>query len=193
MSDVMETEKVLDPPGPALEPTPEGIETLYRQHAPAMVRLAFLLTRDGALAEDIVQDAFVKVTGRLGHMRSMGAFDGYLRRAVVNRCLSHHRHAKVERDYVARAGAEQFRGGVPSVHGPDLETRDEVIAALETLPDRQRAVVVLRFYEDLSEQQVADALRCSVTAARSLLFRAMAALRSQLGTIDDAKDQEDPR
>jgi len=193
MSDVMETEKVLDGLDPGPEPAPGGIEELYRRHAPSMVRLAFLLTRDGSLAEDVVQDAFVKVTGRLGHLRSMGAFDSYLRRAVVNRCLSHHRHAKVERDYVARAGPEHFRGGVPSVHGPDLETRDEVLAALATLPDRQRAVVVLRFYEDLSEQQCAEALGCSITAARSQLFRAMATLRGILGTTDDANDQEDPR
>ena len=96
-----------------------------------MVRLAFLLTRDGALAEDLVQDAFVRVTGRLSHLQSSGAFfDAYLRRAVVNRCLSHHRQAKVERDYVERAGAERFRAGVPSVQGPDVETHDEVQAAL---------------------------------------------------------------
>lgn len=189
----MEAEKVLDHPGQDLEPVAAGIEDLYRRHAPAMVRLAYLLTRDGALAEDVVQDAFVKVTGRLGHLRSMAAFDGYLRRAVVNRCLSHHRHAKVERDYLARAGPEHFRGGVPSAHGPDLETRDEVLAALAALPDRQRAVVVLRFYEDLSEQQCADALGCSITAARSQLFRAMATLRGVLGTVDDTNDQEDPR
>lgn len=157
------------------------------------MRLAFLLSRDGALAEDIVQDAFVKVTGRLGHLRSMGAFDAYLRRAVVNGCLNHHRHAKVERDYLARAGAEQFRAGAPTASGPDLETRDEVLAALAALPYRQRAVVVLRYYEDLSEQQIADTLGCSPAAARSTLFRAMTSLRSQLGIPESVTHQEDHR
>ncbi len=187
----MRTEKVADIAN--AKRMPEGVEQLYVRHAPAMVRLAFLLTRDAAFAEDVVQDAFVKVAGRFGHLRSMDTFDGYLRRTVVNLCLSHRRHAKVERAYLLRAGAESLRGETARVHPPDLETRDEVMTALASLPDRQRAVVVLRFYEDLSEQQVADAIGGSVVAARSLLFRAMTTLRGQLGIPDTPLAQEDPR
>src|SRR6266566_9470783 len=65
--------------------------TLYGRHAPGAVRLAYLLTGDPALAEDLVQDAFVKLAGRLAHLRDPEAFDAYLRRTVVNLANSHFR------------------------------------------------------------------------------------------------------
>jgi len=162
------------------EPPAGGLEDLYLRHAPEMMRLAFLLTQDGASAEDIVQDAFVRVAGRFHHMRSPGAFDAYLRRTVVNLCMTHHRRQRTAREYAHRAAAGAGRTE-PSAGLPDIETRDEVRAALAQLPIRQRAAVVLRFYADLSEQQVADALGCSVTAERSLVFRAMETLRTRIG------------
>jgi RNA polymerase sigma-70 factor (sigma-E family) len=168
----------------------DAIEELYLRHAPAMVRLAYLLTHDGALAEDLVQDAFVKVVGRMGHLRSMGAFDAYLRKAVVNRCLSHHRRASVERRHLEREGSALRRPGAGAVEEPDLGTRDELLGILAELPERQRAVVVLRYYEDLSEQQVAQTMGCSVTAARSLLFRAMATIRTRVGEHDEDREEE---
>lgn len=162
------------------EPHVGGLEDLYLRHAPEMMRLAFLLTRDGASAEDIVQDAFVRVAGRFHHMRSPGAFDAYLRRTVVNLCMTHHRRQRTAREYAHRVAAGPGRTE-PSASLPDIETRDEVRAALAQLPIRQRAAIVLRFYADLSEQQVADALGCSVAAARSLVFRAMGSLRTRIG------------
>ena len=162
------------------EPQVGALEDLYLRHAPEAVRLAFLLTRDGATAEDIAQEAFVRVAGRFHHMRSPGAFDAYLRRTVVNLCMSHHRRQRMAREYAHRAASGPGLTE-PSVGLPDIETRDEVRAALALLPIRQHAAVVLRFYADLSEQQVADALGCSVTAARSLVFRAMGALRTTIG------------
>src|SRR5438270_10702370 len=76
---------------------------LYLQHADDAVRLAYLLTGDRALAEDLVQDAFVRLAGRLVHLRDPGAFHAYLRRTVVNLSNSHFRRRKVERAYVERA------------------------------------------------------------------------------------------
>src|ERR671930_2336084 len=75
---------------------------LYLRHADSAVRLAYLLTRDHALAEDLVQDAFVKLAGRLVHLRDPGAFDAYLRKTVVNLSNSHFRRRKVERAYLER-------------------------------------------------------------------------------------------
>jgi RNA polymerase sigma-70 factor (sigma-E family) len=144
------------------------------------VRLAYLLTHDAALAEDVAQEAFIRVAGRFRHLRSMGAFDAYLRRTVVNLCMSHHRRTRTARAYVEREKA-RMGGHEVSAAPVDVETRDEVRAALAALPERQRAAVVLRFYGDLSEQQVADAMGCSVTAARSLVFRAMETLRQRIG------------
>jgi RNA polymerase sigma-70 factor (sigma-E family) len=159
-----------------------ALEELYVRHAPEAARLAFLLTHDAAAAEDIAQEAFIKVAGRFHHLRSLGAFDAYLRRTVVNLCLSHHRKNVVARSYVEREHS-RLRGE-PIADPPDVESRDEVRSALAALPDRQRAAVVLRFYGDLSEQQVADALGCSVSAARSLVFRAMGTLRELIESED---------
>jgi RNA polymerase sigma factor (sigma-70 family) len=92
----------------------------------------------------------------------------------VNLCTSQFRRERVEREYLEREGAR------PSTDAsiPDVAVRDELTRALRTLPVRQRAAVVLRYYEDLSEQDVASALGCSVSAARSLLVRGMQTLRS---------------
>src|SRR5437867_2384488 len=76
---------------------------LYTRTGPASVRLAYLLTGDRAAAEDIAQDAFVRVVGRLGHLRDPGAFDAYLRRAIVNLVKNHHRRKALERRFLARA------------------------------------------------------------------------------------------
>src|SRR5712691_13127442 len=79
---------------------------LFQQHGDGAVRLAYLLTGDRALAEDLVQDAFVKLAGRLVHLRDPGAFDAYLRRTVVNLANSHHRRKRVERAYLLRQRAQ---------------------------------------------------------------------------------------
>ena len=133
-------------------------------------------------AEDLAHEAFIKVAGRFHHLRNPDAFAAYLRKTVVNLSMSHHRRKRVERDHLAR---ESSRPAATSVEPPDVEGRDELRSALRALPERQRAAVVLRYYEDLSEQQVAHAMGCSVTAARSLVFRAMETLRTQIPRGDD--------
>ena len=173
-------EDIWDRPADRLEPRPGSLEDLYVRHIPEAVRLAYLLTRDGGTAEDLAQDAFIKVAGRFRSLRSPGAFDAYLRKAVVNLGMSHHRRTKVARSYVRRETA-RTDGREATTSFPDVETRLELHSALATLPDRQRTAVILRFYSDLSEDQVAHALGCSVTAARSLVFRAMGTLRSLIG------------
>jgi RNA polymerase sigma-70 factor (sigma-E family) len=162
------------------EPRPGSLEDLYVRHVSDATRLAFLLTHDGATAQDLAQEAFIKVAGRLRHLRSPDAFDAYLRRTVINLCMSHHRRKKTARAYVERESARSAgRQAASSI--PDIETQDELRRALAELPDRQRAAVILRFYADLSEDQVGHALGCSIGAARSLVFRAMENLRSGIG------------
>jgi len=161
-----------------VQPREGSLEDLYVRHAPEAVRLAFLLTSDAALAEDITQEAFIRVAGRFQHLRSPGAFDAYLRRTVVNLCMSHHRRRRVERTYLERERARPERAS----EQPDLASRDELRRAMQSLPMRQRAAVVLRYYIDLPEQQVAETLGCSVGAARSLVFRAMETLRTTIGS-----------
>ncbi|MGZ5290918.1 MAG: SigE family RNA polymerase sigma factor [Actinomycetota bacterium] len=153
------------------------LEELYVRNTPAALRLAYFLSGDRETAQDLVQDAFVKVAGRFAHLRTPDAFDAYLRRTIVNLFTSQLRRRRLERAHLARE-----RGAVASPHvDEDPALRDELWRALGTLPARQRAAVVLRYYEDLSEKETAEVLRCSVGAANQLVTRGMAALRDHIG------------
>jgi RNA polymerase sigma-70 factor (sigma-E family) len=153
-----------------------GLADLYVHHAPDGIRLAFLLTGDRALAEDLVQEAFARFVGRLGHLRNPDAFGSYLRRTLVNLSRSHFRRRTVERAYLNGVAASLDRDPTP-----DNDLDERIHEALLRLPDRQRAALVLRFYEDLPEGQTAEILRCRPGTVRSLVSRGMKALRSELG------------
>ncbi|HEX2296210.1 MAG TPA: SigE family RNA polymerase sigma factor [Actinomycetota bacterium] len=154
------------------------LEGLYSEHVRGAVRLAFLMTGDEQQAQDIAQEAFVRVAGRFHDLRDPDAFPGYLRTTVVNLARGHLRKLRVQRDYLKRAGARE-----EEVPRDDAEGRDELWRALQTLPHRQRAALVLRYYEDLSERQTADVLGCSVSAVKSLVTRGLEALRAVKGGL----------
>lgn len=168
---------VVDGQAAAIPAARTRLETLYDVHFRSALRVAYLLTGDPHLAEDLAQDAFVKVAGRFHDLRSADAFGAYLRRTVVNLSHGYFRRLKVERSYLDRERARARRADVSL---PDIEGRDEVVAALAKLPARQRAAVVLRYLEDLSERQTADVMDCSVGAVKSMVNRAMTALRGSL-------------
>ena len=128
-----------------------------------MVRLAFLLTGSPDVAQDVVQDAFVSVHRAWSRVRDPRA---YLRRAVVNACTSHHRRAFRERRTSASPGSTIVDLGA-----------DELFDVLETLPARQHAAIVLRYWHDLDESDIASALGCRPGTVGSLLHRAIARLR----------------
>src|SRR5262245_56937659 len=110
---------------------------LYLRHADGAVRLAYLLTGDVGLAEALVQDAFVKLAGRLVHLRDPDAFDAYLRRTVVNLANSYFRRKRVECAYLRGAKGEL---GAHAAVGPgerSIEERDEVWTALQRVSPRQ--------------------------------------------------------
>jgi RNA polymerase sigma factor (sigma-70 family) len=151
-----------------------SLEELYERHVGRAVALARLLTGDPHLSEDIAHDAFIRVAGRFGALRDVGSFETYLQRTVVNLCRARFRRLRVERSFVGGAAAPAS----PSPYSP--EDRDEIWAAILRLPYRPRAAVVLRFYEDLSEQQAGHILRCSPRAVNALVSRAMATLRTGL-------------
>jgi RNA polymerase sigma-70 factor (sigma-E family) len=154
---------------------------LYRDHADPALRLAYLLTGDRGLAEDLVQEAFVRVGGRFVHLRDPEAFGAYLRRAVVNLANSHFRRRRVERAYLTRATSDAAVRAGSSQAGPPVEDRDQLWQALGRLPQRQRAAIVLRFYEDLSEARIAELLRCRPGTVKSLLSRGLEAMRTDIG------------
>jgi RNA polymerase sigma-70 factor (ECF subfamily) len=157
---------------------PKGLADLYERNVPKAVRLAYLITSDPDLAQDIAQEAFARVAGRFHHLRFPDRFDHYLRRTVVNLCNSHFRHERVVRAALEREAAEVSRR---TEDQPDVGLRDELRTALARLPVRQRTAIVLHYYEDLSEGQLAEAMRCSVPAARSLVSHGMETLRTLIG------------
>jgi RNA polymerase sigma-70 factor (sigma-E family) len=154
------------------------LEELYARHVGEAECLAYLLTGDPHLAEDVAQEAFVRLAGRFRHLRHAEAFGAYLRKTVVNLCRTHFRRARVERAYLRRE-----RSAAPVWEPPpEAALGGDVIRAIRCLPYRQRAAVVLRYYEDLSEEQVAEALGASRRAVNSLVSRALASLRRDLGS-----------
>jgi RNA polymerase sigma-70 factor (sigma-E family) len=163
------------PPDSETQPT-DRLGDLYARHVPATIGFAYLLTGTRAEAEDLVHDAFVRVVGRLQHLRTPDAFDAYLLRTVVNLHTSRLRRLRVERRYLAREVARPPEPEAPD----DVGERDRIWRALDRLPRRQRAAVVLRYAEDRSERQTAELLRCSVPAVKSLTARALDTLRAEL-------------
>lgn len=154
--------------------SPARITELYRAHLPTATRLAYLLTGDRATAEDVAQDAFLSAASRLGGLRDDTAFGAYLHRSVVNRARNRARRLKVERRYA--------RPDEPAPYDlPDVATRDRLWRALQRLPHRQRAALVLRFYLDLSEADTAARLGCRPGTVKSAVARGLAALRAELG------------
>lgn len=158
--------------------TPEQLAAdLYAAHRLSLVRLAVLLVDDIAAAEDVVHDVFASLLTGGKPLRDPDAAVGYLRRGVVNRARSALRRRRTARAYTPPHDASRA--------GPDdlavlSEEHREVCAALQTLPTRQREVLVLRYYSDMSEIQIADALGISRGTVKSTASRALAALEKKL-------------
>ena len=165
------------------EAVPAGrIEDLYVRYAPGGLRLAYLLTGDRRAAEDCVQEAFVRVVGRLGHVRDAVSFDAYLRRTIVNLTKNSWRRSAVERAHASTFARPEV---IPSGEAGVVD-RVTIWRAILQLPMRQRTAIVLRFYEDLTEDDIAMIMRCRPGTARSLVARGMATLRDTLEVSVDA-------
>jgi RNA polymerase sigma-70 factor (sigma-E family) len=154
-----------------------AVTELYSTHYRSLVRLAALLVRDIGTAEEVVQDSFVAMHGGWRRLRDSEKALSYLRQSVVNRSRSVLRHR-----VVVDRNAPKPAPDMPSAeHGAiALLERSAVIAALRTLPARQREALVLRFYADMSEAQIADTMQISKGAVKSHTARAMATLRTVL-------------
>jgi RNA polymerase sigma-70 factor (sigma-E family) len=152
------------------------LDRLYRKHAPGALRFAVMLTGDRPLSEDLVQEAFVRVAAKLHVLRDPSAFNAYLTRAVANLAKSHFRHQEVAKRHVRAIDASAL-----IVDPVDVPTNDAVLIALRTLPMQQRAVLVLRYYNDLSQDEIARVLDCPVGTVKSQISRALARLRRECG------------
>ena len=157
----------------AVGATSEEFTQVYAAHHAEVLRLAYLLTGDAHRAEDAVAEAFVKVyrqmrKGRVEQPRA------YVRRAVINEINSRFRRLALERREAARKTGDDRGTRTPE---DALADHDAVFAALRALPARQRTAVVLRYYNDLPERDIAEAMCVSVGTVKSTLSRGLERLR----------------
>ena len=166
---------------PARWSADEALEQLYAAHWRELVRLSVLLLRDVGAAEEVVQDAFVAVHGRWDRIRDPAKALAYLRQSVVNRSRSALRHRAVVQRHLASQPP-------PTTAAPADERslvadrRAAVLDAMRALPERQREVLALRHYLDLSEAEIADALGISRGAVKSHASRGSARMRELLAS-----------
>ena len=154
-----------------------AVTAIYTTHYRSLVRLAVLLVRDIATAEEVVQDSFIAMHDAWRRLRDSDKALSYLRQSVVNRSRSVLRHR-----VVVDRNAPKPAPDMPSAEQGALSLleRSAVIAALRKLPPRQREALVLKFYADLSEAQIAATMGISQGAVKSHTARGMASLRTVL-------------
>lgn len=156
-----------------------SLHEAFRAYAPQLRRLGYLITGSTEMAEDLVQDAFVRFFTKPTRLRDPHATLSYLRRSVVHLSYSRFRRLRLERSYRTTISRQ------PEVVLPDVEGRDELLHALLELPRRQRIALVLRYCEDLSEGEVADFLDSTPKAVKSLITRGLSGLRAHLEVEDE--------
>jgi RNA polymerase sigma-70 factor (sigma-E family) len=158
-------------------------EQFVRDSSPGLLRMAYLLTGDRGHAEDVVQTALLQVTRKWRRIRGEPA--PYARRAVVNLAKNHWRD-RFRRPRESTAAAEPCSGPPDA----DVLLQQVLLPAVMDLPARQRAVLVLRHFQDLSVEQTADALGCSTGTVKSQTHHALSKLREALGDPADLKEND---
>ncbi len=149
--------------------TPTDFDTFYRANRDAAVRWAVALVGDRAVAEELAHDALAAVGPRLADLDNPV---GYLRRSVVNRGTSWLRSHAREQRRMHRATA-----GQPTTYSAETH---EMLSALASLPHKQRAAVALRYWDDWTDEQIAEALGCAPASVRVLVHRALATLKKEI-------------
>jgi RNA polymerase sigma-70 factor (sigma-E family) len=157
-----------------------AVEELYATHYRRLVRLSVLLVRDPETAEEVVQDSFVAMHDRWRSLRDPDQGLAYLRQTVVNRSRSVLRHRGVQAAHTP-AVAPDRQGADEDVLA--AERRARVLDALRELPERQREVIALRYYLDLSEADIAETLGISRGAVKSHAWRGVQALRTLMEDV----------
>ena len=157
----------------------EEFRDFMRGRWPAMLRLAYGLTGDRGHAEDVAQAAFARAYASWGRVRRTGDPDAYVRRILVNENRRRFRKHRVAEDLPGVLPEPAGAPGDADAAG-EWDERASLLAALRALAPRQRAVVVLRYWMDMSEAETAAALNCSTGNVKSQASRALAALRGNL-------------
>jgi RNA polymerase sigma factor (sigma-70 family) len=150
--------------------TDESFEALYRDARPALIRLAYLIVGSQSVAEELVQEAFLRLHQRFDDVENPG---GFLRVALVRMCVRTNDRRAMEADLLERT---VDRGLLAE---PEF---DDMWAAVQALRPERRTVLILRYYEDLPHDEIARLLGCPVVTVRTRARRALADLRKELGS-----------
>ncbi len=162
------------------------LEAVFAEHYGGFCRLATLLLGNASGAEEVVQEAFLRTFSSWWRVRQPERAQWYVRAAVVNLCRSRLRRRGTE-----EAGNRASWRDPTDWSDDAVEDALVVLEAVRTLPPRQRETVVLRYYEDLSERDVATVLGCSVGTVKSQLARARASLARSLAPPEDANPTQE--
>lgn len=165
------------------EPRAASYADLVSRHATALLRLAVMLTGNPTDAEDLLQATLLRCVRHGDRIVAMDAPAAYLRRTMLNEHTSRGRW-RARRVQTVPESADRPEAAAPMIG--TVEQRDEAWRWLATLPPRQRAVLVLRFYEDLPDAGIADVLGISEGTVRSNASRGLAALRDRLGPKEES-------
>lgn len=162
---------------------PDEFDAFVRARTPALLRSAYLLTGDQHLAEDLVQGALARTHRAWSRVRAIDNAEAYTRRAMYHLQVSWWRRRRVAETY---PGDLPERAAAQVDHADSTALRLSLRAALGALPVRQRAVIVLRFFDDLTEAQAADVLGVTVGTVKSHTARALARLRAAVPDLRDS-------
>lgn len=162
--------------------TNAGFADFVRTNTPALMRTAYLLCGDGLTAEDLVQETLVRLYPKWQLVETAQVPLAYVRRSLANQFVNQSRRPW-RREITVEAMPER-----PDLRDPagQLDDREELWVMLDSLPARQRAALVLRYFHDLPDEEIGAALGCQLGTVRSLISRGLAALRDQAAASEDA-------
>jgi RNA polymerase sigma-70 factor (sigma-E family) len=165
-----------------MDPRRGDFDTFVAASTDSLMRTAYLIVGDLLDAEDLVQETLLKVAGRWHRVRRMEHPIAYARRILVNRALDDAgRRTRRRRELTGEALPDRYEDADES------EAHDELLTALAALPPRQRTAIVLRYFLDLPEAEVAAAMKCSLGTVKSTAARGLARLEQALRTTNDTR------
>ena len=159
----------------------DAFESLFQAYRDRVFSIALRYSGNRAAALDIAQDVFVKLLSSIDDFRGHAGFESWLYRLVVNRCLDYHRRGRRFRNFVEKIFAPQPHSALQEILKSEMET--QVQRGIEKLAPEQRIVVVLRYTEGLSYEQIAEILGCSMGTVASRLNRAHKILEKRLASL----------
>lgn len=181
------------------DPSPIEFEQFVASHGDDLLKTAYLITSDLPEAEDLVQDCLLRIARRWPKVRAMSHPGAYVRRVLVNIALDGgQRRARRWQELLRLDGLSEAELVLRGDHRTDVmgtlhDTDGDLLDAVRALPTRQRVILVLRYFGDFSEAQVAEMLGCSVGTVKSTTSRSLVRLRAALEPSAEQEDADGPQ